>query len=146
MTLFVQTHLNGRSSSATWSTNIQSVRSCRIRTVPRDDVRTRICIFKKKKIDASAGTVEHHRRVGLVKIWNEGRGKHLRRMYYGVERSASGTMFLAEISHPHGRLLPLGTFKSDHLAAIAYDQAAIQIYGPNTPLNFPLPPANNDNN
>ncbi|MFS7930316.1 putative transcription factor AP2-EREBP family [Helianthus anomalus] len=63
-------------------------------------------------------------------------------MYYGVERSALGTMFLAEISHPDGRLLSLATFKSDRQAAIAYDQAAIQIYGP---LNFPPPhpPANN---
>ncbi|KAJ0797425.1 putative transcription factor AP2-EREBP family [Helianthus annuus] len=67
--------------------------------------------------------------------------------YVGVKKS--GSMFMAIIRYPKnlgGHRVWVGTYNSPKLAALAYDQAAFQIYGTQAVLNFPLSSDNNNNN
>ncbi|KAF5811425.1 putative transcription factor AP2-EREBP family [Helianthus annuus] len=48
-----------------------------------------------------------------------------------------GSTYIATITHPDGRQVRLGTYMTPKLAAIAYDQESLKIYGLQKPLNFP---------
>ncbi|MFS7932056.1 putative transcription factor AP2-EREBP family [Helianthus anomalus] len=92
---------------------------------------------KKKSKMKNVGAVEERRRVRTVNKWNEKNAVGTWRLYYGVKNSALRRVFIAEITHPDGHLVCLGTFKSPKRAAMAYDKAAFSIYGPKAALNFP---------
>ncbi|KAJ0797479.1 putative transcription factor AP2-EREBP family [Helianthus annuus] len=92
---------------------------------------------KKKSKKKNVGAVEERGRVRTVNKWNEKNAVGNWRLYYGVKNSVLRRVFIAEITHPDGHLVCLGTFKSPKRAAMAYDKAALNIYGPKAALNFP---------
>lgn len=61
-----------------------------------------------------------------------------RSAYLGVHWKRAIAKWAAEIG-AHGEKQWLGTFEDEGDAARAYDQAALEIYGPSARLNFPRP-------
>jgi hypothetical protein len=60
-----------------------------------------------------------------------------RSSYRGVYETSWGGTWFASIQKSHKKFY-LGTFADARSAARAYDQAALQLYGPDAVLNFPL--------
>lgn len=65
------------------------------------------------------------------------RAKKVREVeYIGVFQLYTG-MFSAKVLLPSGKYMPLGKYRIKKLAALAYDKAALQLYGKDAVLNFP---------
>ena len=63
----------------------------------------------------------------------------LSQRFKGVYRRRDGLKWCAQVKDPAGRMKYLGSFASEVAAAIAYDTAAIQLYGQFARLNFRAP-------